>query len=115
VKERYMDIIEEQKGHITILSLSGRLDSLTSADLDKSLSEVINRGEHAILVNCEKLRYISSSGLRSFLMALKQLQAAQGKICLCGLNAQIQEVFDISGFNTLFIIYRTAGEALSQM
>lgn len=38
-----MDIIEEQKGHITVLSLSGRLDSLTSADLDKSLSEVINR------------------------------------------------------------------------
>jgi anti-sigma B factor antagonist len=110
-----MDIFEEQKGHITVLSLSGRLDSITSADLDKSLSEVINRGERIILVNCDKLRYISSSGLRSFLMALKQLQATQGKICLCGLNAQIQEVFDISGFNSLFTIYRSTGDALSQM
>jgi anti-anti-sigma factor len=110
-----MDIFEDQKGHVTIISLSGRLDSITSADLDKSLNEVINRGEITILVNCEKLRYISSSGLRSFLMALKQMQTKQGKLCLCGLNAQIQEVFDISGFTGLFVIYQTPGEALSKM
>jgi len=110
-----MEIFEDQKGHVVVLSLSGRLDSLTSAELDKSLNEVINRGEHAVLVNCEQLRYISSSGLRSFLMALKQMQTVQGKLCLCGLNAQIHEVFDISGFTGLFVIYRTLGEALSQM
>ena len=110
-----MDIREEKKGHVTILSLSGRLDSSNSTELDAYLNDMFDRGEKIILMNCGGILYISSSGLRSFLMGLKKTKAVQGQFYLCNLTPQVQEVFEISGFPMLFKIFSSEREALDRM
>jgi anti-sigma B factor antagonist len=63
-------------------------------------------------VNFEKLQYISSAGLRILLAAAKQLKAADGELRICDLNEVVKEVFDISGFSTIFKIFENETEAL---
>jgi stage II sporulation protein AA (anti-sigma F factor antagonist) len=65
-----------------------------------------------IVLDCAELNYISSSGLRVFLIAQKKLMGLQGKLHLCAMQPSIKEIFDISGFSTIFKIFATEQEAI---
>ncbi len=109
-----MEIRKSKSGDVTILQLSGRLDSNTSPTLEKHLQESIETGEHQILIDFEKLNFISSSGLRVLLSAGKQLKGGSRKLVLCSLQDQVREVFDVAGFTMLFAIHPSHEEALKQ-
>ncbi|MFZ4547214.1 MAG: STAS domain-containing protein [Bacteroidales bacterium] len=102
---------ESKIGNFLVLDLSGRLDTSNYGELEKNLLEVIERGEKNIVINCSDLHYISSSGLRVFLMALKKITGAGGRFSLCSLQDNIREIFEIAGFNTIFSIFDTVDEA----
>ncbi len=110
-----MDIQETKKGNVTVVSLSGRLDSTNAGELEHFLSNILDTGEKNILLDCKNLKYISSSGLRVFLMGFKRTQSMQGILALCSLQEPIKEVFDISGFTGLFSIYNTQSDALASI
>jgi len=97
-----MEIIRDVQDDIVILRLQGRLDGLTSQDLDEELKEQINSGCTKFILDLSKLDYISSSGLRVLLVGQKQVQPARGSLLLLNVNEQIKEVFEISGFTSLF-------------
>ena len=78
----------------------------------EQMTELIEKGEKKILVHFGKLDYISSAGLRILLIAAKQLKAAGGELRLCCLNEVVKEVFDISGFTTIFNVFGSETEAL---
>jgi anti-anti-sigma factor len=106
-----MGVKESKKGSFLVLDLSGRLDTSNYGELEKNLLEVIERGEKNIVINCSELHYISSSGLRVFLMALKKITGAGGRFHLCSLQDNIREIFEIAGFNTIFSIFGSVDEA----
>ena len=74
--------------------------------------ELIDARNDRILVECSKMDYVSSSGLRILLMALKKVTLSKGKFVLCGLQENIREIFEISGFTNIFEIYPGKEEAL---
>ena len=74
--------------------------------------ELIDNQHHKILVECTNMDYISSSGLRILLMALKKVTQVKGKFALCGLQENIHEIFEISGFTSIFEIHPSRDEAL---
>ena len=108
-----MELKEERKGQVLVLKINGRLDSTNSSQLEQKISSLIGKNEKQILVDCGELGYVSSSGLRVFLMGLKALNASQGKFLICSLQDSVKEVFDISGFTGIFSIYDSQGEALN--
>jgi len=99
-----MDIKESMNGSTHVVEINGRLDTVTAPEFQEKLLGKIGDGNIKLLVHCDGLSYISSSGLRVFLMALKKIKAGGGHMVLCCLQESIQEVFDISGFSTLFTI-----------
>ncbi len=107
-----MEISKEKKGETMVVAINGRLDTTNYADLDKELNELLDAGENNLLMDCSEMNYISSSGLRVFLVYLKKLKASGGKMQLCGLQEMIKEIFLISGFSSLFTIYETCDDAL---
>ena len=107
-----MEISKEKKGETMVVAINGRLDTTNYADLDKELNELLGAGENNLLMDCSEMNYISSSGLRVFLVYLKKLKASGGKMQLCGLQEMIKEIFLISGFSSLFTIYETCDDAL---
>jgi len=108
-----MEIQTSKAGNFTEIKLTGRLDTNTAPELEKELIGIINNGEEDILVNFTTLDYISSSGLRVFLVAAKMLEAKGKKLNFCALKDYILEVFEIAGFSVLFNIFNSREEALS--
>ena len=108
-----MELTELKTENCLIVSISGRLDTTNYTTLEKKLMNWIDKGEQHILVDCAKLNYVSSSGLRVFLVALKKITPLNGKFVLCSLQKNIIEIFDISGFSSIFEIYSTKEEALA--
>jgi len=107
-----MQISVKTANEVKVLAFEGSLDTQTSPDALTQLTELIDGGDKKILVNFEKLHYISSAGLRILLAAAKQLKAAEGELRICDLNEVVKEVFDISGFSTIFKIFENETEAL---
>ena len=107
-----MEILEKRIGNVNILSLSGRLDAYSANDVERKLDSLIAAEQVRLVVNLEQLEYISSSGLRVLLAALKKARKQQGDIRLACLKPYIQEVFDIAGFTQLFSIFDTEEAAV---
>jgi anti-sigma B factor antagonist len=108
-----MDIEEKKFDKVNMLSLSGRLDAYSSTEVEKKLDSLLDAGQPRLVIDLEKLEYISSSGLRVFLAALKKAKKQEGDIKLACMKPFIKEVFDIAGFSQLFNIFDTSDAAVS--
>lgn len=89
-------------GETLTISLEGRLDTLTSPDLEKVLQDNLNEADKLIF-DFEKLEYISSSGLRVLLFAHKQM-ISKGGMVVKNVNETVCEVFEVTGFTDLLCI-----------
>ncbi|MEI7490996.1 MAG: STAS domain-containing protein [Bacteroidota bacterium] len=107
-----MELIEKNNEKCMIIGINGRLDTINYSILEKRLMELLDQNVTKILVNCGQMDYVSSSGLRILLMALKRITMVKGKFVLCSLQENIREIFEISGFTTIFEIYPNEEDAL---
>ena len=107
-----MPISIKTTNDVTVLAFEGKLDTQTSPDAQQQLTQLIEKGGKRFLVNFEKLDYISSAGLRVLLAAAKQLKGIDGELRICSLNEVVGEVFDISGFTTIFQVFGSETDAL---
>ena len=82
--------------------LEGRLDTTTAPDLEKELKDSLD-GTTELIMDLEKLEYISSAGLRVLLSAQKTMNK-QGKMKLIHVNEIIMEIFEVTGFSDILII-----------
>ncbi|OPY01122.1 MAG: putative anti-sigma factor antagonist BtrV [Syntrophorhabdus sp. PtaB.Bin047] len=110
-----MEITRRKEKDVSIVAVSGRIDAITAPDFEKSLDELIAAGDRVILIDLTALGYISSAGLRSILSSAKKLKALSGEILFTGLQGPVEEVFQISGFKSIFKIFPTEAEALGSM
>jgi anti-sigma B factor antagonist len=108
-----MEIIENKVGQISILCPIGRLDAYAANEVERKLNEMIDTAHVLLVVNLEKLEYISSSGLRVLLAALKKTRKQQGDVRLACLQPYVKEVFDIAGFTQLFKMFDKEEDAVS--
>lgn len=97
-----MNIISSESGKYLILSIEGRIDTSNYESFAEEIQVFIDDGKKFLVMDMDKLDYISSSGLRVFLSTLKKLRAIEGDVILCCLNEKIKTVFDVSGFLSLF-------------
>lgn len=107
-----MKCTEEKQNDILILGLHGRMDSMTSRTVEEKLLGLIEQGERFLVIDCAQLAYISSAGLRVFLMAAKRVTQVKGKMVLTTLNDEVRQVFDLTGFSSILQICRSREDAL---
>ncbi len=107
-----MNITLTENGDVTIARFEGNLDTNTAPEAQEKLDELAEDGVQRILIDFGALDYISSAGLRVLLILAKKLRGSGGNLRLCGLNETVNEVFEISGFNTIFSVFPTEEEAL---
>jgi anti-anti-sigma factor len=84
-----------------VLAFTGRLDGLTSPEAEKQVTALIKSGIRIIDFNLSALDYVSSAGLRIFILTAKSLKQAGGGAKFIGLKASVREVFDVSGLLTV--------------
>jgi len=110
-----MEIVKTGKeNNAVIVKISGRMDAVTAPEFEKILSAWIDESEKYFVVDLSSLEYISSAGLRSILIIAKKLKAINGKILLAAMEESVNEVFEISGFNSIIPIHDTVQAAVRQ-
>ena len=95
--------IKEQNGGLTAL-MNGRLDTPAAVQAVKDMQPLMDNADKEITLDCSKLEYISSSGLRLFLSLRKETAAKGGKVIIENINDEIKKVFMMTGFYNLFEI-----------
>ena len=93
--------IEELDGKF-VATLDGEMDTAAAVEAEEILKPLYNSDGKDVIIDCEKLEYIASSGLRILISILKGAKANGSKVVLKNLNDDIKNVFKLTGFINLF-------------
>ncbi len=99
-----MNIRIEHEGNIIVARFAGRLDTAAAVEIMPDIQTLADQADKHIVLDCSELAYISSSGLRLFLTLRKESAAKGGKLQVRNINADIRQVFMMTGFISLFDI-----------
>lgn len=86
------------------LAVEGRLDTVTSSQLELEVNELFKEEKFNIVFDFASLEYISSAGLRILLATQKQVNAQGTKMKIIGANDLVKEIFEITGFSNIMQI-----------
>ena len=96
--------IEIKHGTETVICLSGQLDTLSSPDLEKENTNILEGNAQNVVLDGGKLTYISSAGLRLLLILQKKMGQKGGTFVLRNIQDSIMEIFKITGFSSFLTI-----------
>ena len=108
-----MEITTKDVNDVKVVQIEGELDTSSSPEAQKQLNQLREQGVKKILLDLTKLDFISSAGLRVLLATAQELKEDGGDLRVCSLNREVREVFDVSGFSTLLMVFDNEAKALS--
>lgn len=101
-EDNMLNIKTEMENNKLLVTLTGRLDTMTAPDLEKELEKSLDSASSLVL-DLTELEYISSAGLRILLFAQKSMSGKEG-MKLKGVNDTVQEILDVTGFSDILTI-----------
>lgn len=93
-----------------ILELEGYLDTYNTKGFQQYVQKVIDEGYHYIVMDCQGLTYVSSTGIGSFTFFNRVLLQKGGELILVRMVSKVYEVFKLLGFLSFFKIFNTFDE-----
>ena len=109
-----MEIIKEHNQNTFFIRIEGDVDASSSINLNEALEEASESGANRILVDCDKLEYISSAGLGVFMSFVEDFEEKEIAFVLYNLKDNVRKVFDLLGLDRLLAITGTEEEALEK-
>lgn len=97
-----MEVTIQEQDDKVVAILAGRLNTASASQTEKALSPLYDVDGKDIIIDCTDMSYISSIGLRIFLSILKNTEQKGRRVYLKGLNDEVRNVFNITGFSNLF-------------
>ncbi len=113
--EMDLDVDVTMDGDVGIIRLSGELDAYTSGHFREVMINTIEKGCKHLVVSLANVEYIDSSGLGALVGGLKRVSERNGRLVLVGARPQVRKVFEITGLERVFPIYRTESEAAESL
>ncbi len=95
---------------VKCITMAGRIDALSYSNIQKVFEDLILAGERTLVVDMAGVNYVSSAGLRVFIVAQKELRKVGGEVVLAGITDPVFEIFRMSGFTQVFRTIKEAGE-----
>lgn len=86
------------------VKLNGEIDIYNAPELKERLLELIEKRQGSIIIDCEDLKYIDSTGLGALISVLKRVKEYDGNIEIVNLKPYINKIFTITGLDKVFII-----------
>lgn len=93
-----------QTDNIVTVNIAGRLDTVTSAEFERTLVPHLSVQGLELVLDCREMEYISSAGLRVVLTAHKNITAKGGRFIIRNINKEVHSVFDMTGFSRILTI-----------
>jgi anti-sigma B factor antagonist len=113
-----MELTHRRLNRVDVLSITGRIQAPEATKLQEQINALFAEGRFRLLLDLQKLEYISSPGLRVLIEARKRAREwklsdfDRGDVRIVHLPPRIKEVFDLTGFTALFQIFDDLVEAV---
>ena len=107
-----MQIQHSELDGVTIVVPRGRIDTTTSGPIEEAIRKLVDTGARSLLVDLAGVEYISSAGLRVFLVLAKRMRDLRGQLVLCAMTGPVRQVFQLAGFMPLFRVEPSREAAL---
>ena len=105
-------VVSHLNGAAIVLELHGHLNILTTAELERCISDYIASGNRRLVLDCSALEYCSSAGLRVFLTMIKRLKSTGGSCAFVALTPTVADVFEMAGFHEVMEIHAKLDQAV---
>jgi len=107
-----MNIEREQVGGKVVLRVAGRMNAENSSQFESQCEACIAEGSKSLIVDLGDLAYVSSAGLRSFVIIAKKLKETGGVLRICRLTGMVRQVFEITRLTELFPLHDSVESAV---
>ncbi len=97
-----MKTLIEEKDGLYLVTLEGELDSAEAVEAEKVLRPLYDTCGKDVIIDCAKLEYIASSGLRILLSILKGAKAGGSRVVMKDVNDDVKNIFRLTGFIDIF-------------
>jgi anti-anti-sigma factor len=110
-----LEVRSEVANGVAVYRIIGRIDALTSHDLESAVGSATRSGTSRIIFDLSKVDFISSAGLWVILVTAKNAAAAKGGLSIFGVRPAVIEVFEISGVRKIIPIVSDETEARAML
>lgn len=107
-----MQITTQESGAVSVVAVSGRVDSATAPDLEAALKRLVDAEKTQLVLDLLSVEYMSSAGLRAMVSTLKSVKRVNGDLRIASPSQRVEEVLRLAGLTAIFSIYRSRDEAV---
>lgn len=108
-----MDVTISDDNSVSIVVVSGRVDSNTAPDLERDLRTTAETAPARVVIDLAAVDYISSAGLRALVSVLRSARVAGGDVRLAALSTRVADVLKLAGLESIFAVYATREQAVA--
>ena len=110
-----MQLKSERQDTILTIRVEGRIDGANAREFEEAVRTSITENDYTVIIDFEKISYISSAGLRAVLLIAKTFAKQNIKFALYSLSDSIKEIFEISGFDQIIAIFESRAKVLASL
>jgi anti-sigma B factor antagonist len=101
--------------NVSIMQLSGVFDGTKAGGFHSEIRQALDADADVVLIDCQELSFMDSSGLGAMIVALKMIRSAGKLLCLCTVNKQVGMLLDLTDTRRVFQIFADRAEFEQQM
>jgi anti-sigma B factor antagonist len=108
-------IDRETINDVELIRINGRVDMQAMTVLQKEIDILIVENIDKLIVDCRNMDYISSTGIRIFLILYRFFASKEKHMIICGLNSVVDNIFDMAGLKQIFQIEDDCKNAVKKL
>jgi anti-anti-sigma factor len=108
-----MEISQETYKRVTVITVSGRVDSSSADQFEAAVTEALKSGQRNLIFDLSEVDFLSSAGLRILVLARKEAQKSGGVVRLAQPSNRVTESLELAGLNVLFEAFPSREEAIA--
>lgn len=109
-----LNFAESKHGDVTVLAVSGNLDSLTVPEVRPVIEKIVSSGTRKVALDLSGLEVIDSSGIGAIVSLFKRVRSLGGDVKIVGVRGQPREILRLLGLERAFDIVATLDEAAAR-
>ena len=107
--------VREVRNGCQVVTVTGKISAVNAAEFEGEIMALAKTSPAKLVLDLSPLEYISSGGLRIFLLLAKKLKAESGELRLCSIQENVHKIFKMAGFLSFFTVSGSIDEAVASI
>ncbi|RME46511.1 MAG: anti-sigma factor antagonist [Chloroflexi bacterium] len=108
-----MEIQVERNGTVAVVAVAGQVEAATAPQLREQFDGLLGDGEQNFVIDLSGVTFMDSSGLATLVQLFKRVRIGHGDVRLCGLQPEVQRIFELTRLDRVFDLFPDRVEAVA--